>query len=245
MAYNKTYADIVNQFRLACNLHQGIASFDTGTIDFLDASSQNIVYPYIYLRPISSPGYDTMTRTVNFELYSLDIPKLQNQSPVHLQSQTEQYILDILAYFNVGDVNIQQTYDVTVNNITPVNESFEDRAYGWVADISVTVPFKLDYCDYPGYNNQFWFAFRAGILGTQSGSFQDATFYEDQSQVLYAYTDSTSFPENVLGVQLYSSASVYYPLQGNPFTDNNYVSFKSGSDIGHATHYSTYGYVEY
>jgi hypothetical protein len=244
MAFNKTYADIVSQFRTACDLHAAIASFDTGTIDFLDASSQNIKYPYIYLRPISSPGYVERTKTLNFELYSLDIPKLDNQSPVHLQSQTEQYILDLLAYFNVGDVNIQQTYDVTVNNITPVNESFEDRAYGWVADISVTVPFTLDYCSYPT-DNEIWFGFRAGILGTQSGSFQDATFYEDQSQALYVRTNSTSFPENIISKQLFASQSVFYPLQGNPFQDNNFVSFKSGSDIGHATHFSRYGVIEY
>ena len=51
---NPTYEYIVNLFVQACSQHRAIKSFDNGTIDFLDASSQNRVYPYIFLRPMGS-----------------------------------------------------------------------------------------------------------------------------------------------------------------------------------------------
>jgi len=55
----------------------------------------------------------------------------------------------LMAWFNFGQTNIQQTYDITLQNILPVNEAFQDRVFGWVATINVTTPFKLDYCSYP------------------------------------------------------------------------------------------------
>jgi hypothetical protein len=33
--------------------------------------------------------------------------------------------------------------------LTPVNEAFQDRVFGWVANIDVLTPWKWDYCDFP------------------------------------------------------------------------------------------------
>ena len=148
MAQNLTYSQIVDAFELACQQHVQIASFDSGTIDFLDASAQNRLYPYIFLRPMNSILADR-TRTLTFELYSLDQPGLASQSNKDVISNTEQYIYDLMAWFNFGPTARQQTYDVSVTAIVPVNEAFQDRVFGWVATVDVNTPFNLDFCSYP------------------------------------------------------------------------------------------------
>ena len=146
---NIPYSDIIGQFRTACSASLSVATFETGTIDFLDSSAVNKDYPYIFLRPISSPGVVDKVKTNTFELYSLDIPLLSDQSPEEIISQCEARIYETIAWFNQGPANRQQTYEITMTDLTPVNEAFQDRAFGWVATIEVITPFVWDYCDYP------------------------------------------------------------------------------------------------
>ena len=154
----KTYLDIVNEFSASCAEHLAINTFAEGSLDFLDASSQNVKYPYVFLRPLTSPGINLTangisgTRTLTFELYSLDVPKLSDASPLQVKSQTEQYIYDIIGYFNLGDV--QQIEFLTLQNITPVDEAFNDRAYGWVGVVNFTGIAVLDYCAFPSLAQQ-------------------------------------------------------------------------------------------
>jgi len=102
---------------------------------------------------LTSPGINlnangiSGTRTLTFELYSLDVPNLKDASPLQIKSQTEQYIYDIIAYFNLGD--FQRTEFITLQNITPVDEAFNDRAYGWVGVLNFTDTAVLDYCAFP------------------------------------------------------------------------------------------------
>lgn len=149
----KTYKEVVTEFSASCAAHLAIKSFAEGALDYLDASSQNILYPYVFLRPLTSPGINLSpngvsgTRTLTFELYSLDVPKLSDASPLQIKSNTEQYIYDIISWFNLGSV--QQTEFITLNSITPVDEAFNDRAYGWVAVLNYIDTAVLDYCAYP------------------------------------------------------------------------------------------------
>lgn len=146
---NLTYNEIIGDFRTACTEHLGIKTFNTGTIDFLDASSQNVQFPYVYLRPVSSAGFSDGIRGLSFDLFSIDVPRLSDQSPVTVLSNTEQFLYDLMAWFNYGPK--QDVYRDLVNmvGLTPVNEAFNDRAFGWVASIQVNTPFMLDYCNYP------------------------------------------------------------------------------------------------
>jgi len=145
---NVTYENIINDFFEACNQHYQINSFDTGTLDYLDGSAVNRLYPYVYLRPISAVLTER-TRTLTFELYSLDQPKNQSQSNTSVVSDTEMTIYDLMAWFNYGPADRQQWYEVNLVSASPVNEAFQDRVYGWVATIEVVTPFNLDYCNYP------------------------------------------------------------------------------------------------
>ena len=145
---NITYEQIVNQFALACSEHLQIASFDSGTIDYLDASAVNRLYPFVYLRPLSTIQANRV-RTLSFELYSLDQPKVESSSNTSVISNTEIYIYDLLAWFNFGPTNRQQTYQVNMVNGIPVNEAFQDRLFGWMATVEIITPWVEDYCNYP------------------------------------------------------------------------------------------------
>lgn len=148
-----TYKDIVNQFQQAADAHLYVASFAHGSLDYLDASSQNIEYPYVFLRPMTSPGYDqdTRLRELTFELYCLDVPKLSNESPVDVMSRMEGLIYDIGSWFTWGPASDNQSlgYDIVITNIIPTLEAFNDRAYGWVGNINIQTVGTYDYCDYP------------------------------------------------------------------------------------------------
>jgi hypothetical protein len=148
MATNLTYREIVDEFDAACTAHLQIASFDSGTIDFLDASAVNRLYPFIFLRPMNTLVSGNV-RTLSFELYSLDVPRISGGSNIDVVSNTEQYLWDLMAWFNVGTTARQQTYDVIMNSATPVNEAFQDRVFGWMGNIDILSPFALDYCNYP------------------------------------------------------------------------------------------------
>jgi hypothetical protein len=149
----KTYREVVETFQSASAAHLAIKTFAEGALDYLDASSQNVKYPYIFLRPLTSPGINlnangiSGTRSLTFEMYSLDVPKLSDASPLKIKSDTEQYIYDLISYVNLGSA--QQTEFCTLQNITPVDEAFNDRAYGWVGVLNYTDIAVLDYCAFP------------------------------------------------------------------------------------------------
>lgn len=145
---NLTYRDVIDAWEEAADAHLQVASFDSGTIDFLDASAVDRLYPFIYMRPLSATVAERV-KTYNFELYSLDIPKISAGNSIEVVSNTETYIYDLVAWFNFGPAARQQYYDVVINNAAPVNEAFQDRVFGWVANINVVTPFNLDYCNYP------------------------------------------------------------------------------------------------
>ena len=149
----KTYSQIVNDFQTACDQHLAINFFSSGTIDKLDSTSQNVTYPMCFLRPLTSLGVvlsaigTSGERTLTFELYMLDVPNLTDNDVTKLMSNCEIYIYDIISWFNLG--SMQQDYEINLNNITPVNEAFNDRVVGWTANLTITTPFTLDYCNFP------------------------------------------------------------------------------------------------
>jgi hypothetical protein len=148
-----SYKEVVEFFESASNAHEYVQSFAHGPLDYLDAHSQNIKYPFVFLRPLQSPGLsqDTRIRTINFELYVLDVPRLQNQSPIDIMSRTEQVLYDIGSYLNWGPPQDNQTLGVSfdISNIIPALEAFNDRAYGWIGNIAVQESGVYNYCDYP------------------------------------------------------------------------------------------------
>ena len=151
LALNYTYRQVIEQFQSAANAHLAINSFGHGPISHLDTISQNITYPLLFVRPMTSPGLVDRTRILNFEVYSLDIPKLSDENAFDVMSNTEIYLYDIGAWFNFG--SNQQLLEYDMQNLTPVNEAFEDRVYGWAASVNITVPYVYNYCNFPQAGN--------------------------------------------------------------------------------------------
>ena len=153
MADFPTYKSVVDQIEAACTAHQAIKQFGEGSIDRLDSLFQNVKYPFAFLRPIQSngmilnPNGVSGTRTLNFEFYMMDIPQLTDVDVLKLQSQTEIYIYDIIAYFNLGAV--QREEYITLNSISPLYEAFNDRVAGWQANITFNSYGVLNFCNFP------------------------------------------------------------------------------------------------
>lgn len=148
-----TFKQIVERFETACNATPAIHEFAYGTLDKLDSTTQNVSYSYMFLRPLASPGIVlnenglSGTRTLTFELYSLDVPKLTEEDYLQVMSTCEQNFYSVLSYFNVGPYETDSF--ITLNTIVPVNEAFNDRVYGWVGTIDYTETGVLDYCSFP------------------------------------------------------------------------------------------------
>jgi len=148
-----TYRFIVDQFRLACSEHLAINEFGEGSIDRLDSLTQNVRYPLAFLRPIQSTGMVlnqngvSGMRSLSFEFYIMDVPELTDTDVLKLQSNCEIYLYDIIAYFNLGQV--QQVEYITLNSISPLYEAFNDRVCGWQANITVNTVGTLDLCNFP------------------------------------------------------------------------------------------------
>jgi hypothetical protein len=149
----QTYKSIIEIFKEAADKHLGISSFNTGTLDFLNAQSVNVAYPHMFLRPLTSPGIvsnsmnGSAIRRLNFELYILDNVRLENESPVDIISRLERVGYDVCSYFNYGPY--QQEVEAIISNVTPVNEAFKDRTHGWLLNLTITFPGQFSYCDAP------------------------------------------------------------------------------------------------
>jgi len=143
----RSYKEVVEIFNEAATALIPVKSFATGPISYLDAQNQNTKYPFVFLRPISSIGLVGNIRSLTFELYSLDVPSVSDENALLVMSNTEQYLYDIGSYIRRGAE--QQTMDFEMTNLNPVNEAFNDRLYGWVANVIYTEPAVYNFCNFP------------------------------------------------------------------------------------------------
>ena len=51
-----SFTTIVNNLKSAASTLAAVNTVDFGSIDQLDANWQNAVYPYVFFRPLTSPG---------------------------------------------------------------------------------------------------------------------------------------------------------------------------------------------
>ena len=144
----KTYKDIVDKFQRAAEYHTFIQSFGHGSLDKLnDATNQP--YPLLWVRPMNSVGIQPHgQRTLTFEMYLLDVPKLDRSTDVTTMSDAERALYDVYAYFYDGAE--QYDYGISMSTIIPVMEAFQDRLFGWVATIDInTTSSGITTCNIP------------------------------------------------------------------------------------------------
>jgi len=144
----KTYKEIVEKFESAATYHTAINSFGHGSLDKLN-DNMNQLYPLLYVRPLNSLGVQPYgQRTLSFEVYMLDLPKLDRTTDIQVMSDTERMLYDVYTFFRDGAQ--QQIYEINMTGITPVQEAFQDRVFGWVATYNiVTDSAGLTICHIP------------------------------------------------------------------------------------------------
>ena len=134
----------------ACSNHLAVNTFKHGTIDKLDQNE--VQYPYVFLRPVTSRGVTLQNgRAVDmrhtFEMFVLDLPKVDDQDYLESMELTESIALDLFGYVNYGeygnDVYLQP------GNFVPVNEAFADRVVGYVVNVEMVSVADQNLCDYP------------------------------------------------------------------------------------------------
>jgi len=143
-----TYNEIINTFELVVNNHNYFKGFAHGSIDKIDSAVNN-GYPLLFVRPMSSPGLtgvDGRQRELTFEVYSLDVPKIGDEDGRKVMANTEQGLYDFYSYILDGPV--QYDLQISMSNIIPLYEAFQDKALGWVSTITIiTDAVGVTYCD--------------------------------------------------------------------------------------------------
>ena len=90
-------------------------------------------------------------RQLTFEVYVLDLPKLDRTTDIQTMSDAERILYDVYTFFRDGAE--QQTYEIAMTGITPVQEAFQDRVFGWVGTYNIlTDSSGLTICNIP-YND--------------------------------------------------------------------------------------------
>lgn len=142
------YDEIINTFENMVANHNYYKGFAHGSIDKIDAAV-NRGYPLLFVRPLSSPGLtgiDGRQRELVFEIYSLDVPKISDEDGRIVMSNTEQGLYDVYAYILDGPV--QYDLQISMTNIIPLVEAFQDKALGWVMTVTLTTDaVGITYCD--------------------------------------------------------------------------------------------------
>ena len=144
----KTYKEIIDKFERAADYHSFIQSFGQGSLDKLN-DSINQAYPLLWIRPLQGIGIQPYgSRTLTFEVYMLDVPKLDRSTDVQVMSDCERTLYDVYAYFRDGAE--QYEYGVEMVNIAPLMEAFQDRMFGWVATMDINTSTQgITICNIP------------------------------------------------------------------------------------------------
>ena len=144
----KTYKEIIEKFQSAATYHSAIQSFGHGSLDKLN-DIPNQPYPLLFVRPMGSPGIQPYgQRTLTFEVYILDLPKLDRTTDIQTMSDAERILYDVYTFFRDGAE--QQEYEINMTTITPITEAFQDRVYGWMGTMNiVTDSSGITICNIP------------------------------------------------------------------------------------------------
>jgi hypothetical protein len=93
-------------------------------------------------------GTSGRSRELTFELYVLDQPKISDEDGRVVLSNTEQALYDLFSFFYDG--SYQQSLDIQMDTLIPVNEAFQNRLSGWVATIRIITSAQgISYCNIP------------------------------------------------------------------------------------------------
>lgn len=140
-----SYAQIITKLRGTADNLVSVNSTAFGTLDKLDNQQHNILYPYVFFRPLTSDGIgfsnDNINgngrgeRIISLEMYVMDIPKQTDEDYLEAISQCELIGYNIITDYVDGDG--YDDFEVELRNIVPLQEAFKDRVVGWLFNIDI------------------------------------------------------------------------------------------------------------
>ena len=166
MAQYYNLKNIIDDFELLVEKSKILNSFGVGDIrdlitltqmkDGEDNTEKNEapLYPLLYVIP-QVANRDGGQITYNFNVLICDIDNVKNKNiQVDLWSDTLELAEDVVAQFaySVNDEqgNYYGKYDIVLPvNITPFNEQYEDKLFGWNIALQVLVDKPLNRCIAP------------------------------------------------------------------------------------------------
>lgn len=152
-----TYNGIIDYFREFADKHFQINSFTEGSADKIDLKKIND-YPTLH---IDITGSDIQDKTIvyNVDVYIITSAQEDDETQrVNALSDTLMIMQDLRAEFYDGKYIVPQLLLLRGSeelSCTPIEESFNNRVYGWSTSMSVTGINEATRCTipYPTYNN--------------------------------------------------------------------------------------------
>jgi len=174
MAQYYNLKNIIDDFKLLVEKHKQLQSFGVGDIrDLITLTQQKTdeeysskvskdntiknnapLYPLLYVIP-QVANRDGGQITYNFNVLICDIDNVKNKNiQVDLWSDTLEIAEDVVAQFlysvDADEGNYEDKYDVVLPvNMTPFNEQYEDKLFGWNIALQVIVDKPLNRCIAP------------------------------------------------------------------------------------------------
>lgn len=141
-----TINQIVNQISNFASGHYQVNGFGTGQIEMF-AASGTTEYPYLFCEflPFST---EERVYSINVRIYLLDRLQKESRNLQNILSDTQQVVLDLIAYFQSSSF---KDYRLVKNlNFNPVFDSaHDDEVAGWYVDLTFKVNNEYNRCQIP------------------------------------------------------------------------------------------------
>ena len=144
---NKTYKNIVEEFKSLATRHKMVYSFNSGDIYDVNFDDENKkpIYPYVHLVPQPSQMLENEL-LFTFNLIVMDLVDTEFANHYDIQSDTIRIAQDIIYEFK-GQNQVEQILDPTPISI--FTERFNDEVSGCNATITLSVPQEISICENP------------------------------------------------------------------------------------------------
>jgi len=153
MTNNITYNQYIDIFEDIQYRHPQINDFYTGDIKKL-GDDKELKYPVLCVYPLATTlevGQDNyLTVKVNsFNIVVGDIVQKDESNQTDILSDCEQIIMDIISEINQDRFYKENGISITVNDINPFFERYDDVLSGWVVNINLKSRFHYKPCTSP------------------------------------------------------------------------------------------------
>lgn len=141
----QTLNQIVTNFNNIADAHYQINTFGYGAFEDI-ASSGVTTYPLMYVVPLPSQIREKELR-LNLSVAVMDLVHKGNTNVQDVESDMLLLITDILSQLRLNTYDFK--LDLSSVRVDPFRERFADEVTGWVADITIVVPYDMDRCGIP------------------------------------------------------------------------------------------------